>query len=75
MTQEDLVLNHLKEYGNITSWTAIELYGITRLSAKIYNLRASGYPIASVNKVVTTRYGKKTSICEYVLKGDKDGNN
>ena len=39
LTQEDRVLRHLKQIGHITSWEAIKEYGITRLSAKIYNLR------------------------------------
>ncbi len=33
------MLNHLKEYGSITSWEAIERYGITRLGAHIEVLR------------------------------------
>lgn len=74
MTQEEMVLNHLKENGKITSWTAIKLYGITRLSAKIYNLRADGHKIVGIDKTVTNRYGKKTSIREYVLKEDENGN-
>ena len=32
------VLEHLKEYGTITSLEAIDLYGATRLSAIIFNL-------------------------------------
>ena len=31
--------NFLKEKGNITTWQAFEIFGITRLSAKIYELR------------------------------------
>ena len=40
------VLEHLQKYGSITSWQAIELYGATRLSAIIYNLREK-YKISS----------------------------
>ena len=49
VTQTDLVEKHLKEKGNITSWEAFELYGITRLSAKIYELRKK-YNILSIIK-------------------------
>jgi len=38
-TQEQTVLAHLKKYGRITSMEAISKYGITRLAARIYNLR------------------------------------
>ena len=35
-TKTKQVLNHLKEYGCIDSWTAIQRYGATRLSAIIF---------------------------------------
>lgn len=46
-TQQQQVLNHLKEKGSITSWEAIMNYGATRLSGIIFNLRKAGYPIVS----------------------------
>lgn len=47
-TQDLIVLRHLKQHRHITSWEAITKYHITRLSAKIYNLRQLGYHINSV---------------------------
>ena len=41
-SQEDAVLNHMEQHGSITSLEAIELYGCTRLSAKIYDLKRAG---------------------------------
>ena len=38
-SQKEQVLNHLKVYGRITSWEAIEKYHITRLSEYIRSLR------------------------------------
>ncbi len=46
-TQLDLIKNHLEIYGNITSWEAISLYRITRLSHYIYLLRNDGKTIES----------------------------
>ena len=37
VTQLDLIENHLLNKGIITTWEAFEIYGITRLSDKIYN--------------------------------------
>ena len=37
-TKHFRVKNHLIKNGTIDSWTAIELYGATRLSAIIFNL-------------------------------------
>ena len=38
-TQNDLVLRHLVRYGSITDAVARDKYGITRLAARIYDLR------------------------------------
>lgn len=59
-TQMNNVKNHLKRYGHITSWEAITLYKITRLSHYILVLRKEGYEIVSVyerkNKKNYVRY-------------------
>ena len=44
-TQRLLILNHLREKRSITSWDAITMYRITRLSAIIFILRQSGFDI------------------------------
>lgn len=41
------VEKHLKKRKSITTWDAIQLYGITRLSALIFTLREDGYNIES----------------------------
>lgn len=38
----DLILNHIKTHGSITSKEAFELFGCTRLSARIFDLREKG---------------------------------
>ena len=70
LTQYDRVLRHLREKGNITSLQAFRDYGITRLSAIIFNLRQDGYII--VNEFITrkNRYGDKVSFAKYILKGE-----
>lgn len=50
-TQEQKVLEHLKKYKRgITSMQAFQKYGITRLSAKIFNLRHMGYNIITIRE-------------------------
>lgn len=64
--QETTVLNHLQQYKSITSWGAIKMYRITRLSEYIRRLKQRGYDIKTLmiqNPKTKTRYGK------YVLKG------
>lgn len=67
-TQYKIVLDHLRRYGSISSWQAFEEYGITRLSAVIFDLRGAGHNITTVDKTVTTRLGNKTTIAIYTLK-------
>jgi hypothetical protein len=56
------VKEHLIKVGTINSWTAIELYGATRLSAIIFKLRKEGMNIESIP---CTSYDRNTEICNY----------
>lgn len=68
MNKTKAILNHLLEYGNITSWEAIQQYGATRLSAIIFNLRHK-YNLNIVNETINfiDRYGNKANYVKYVL--------
>ena len=61
--QIDQVEKHLKKYGHITSWQAIQKYRVTRLSAVIYELRKT--------HTITTQHCKnktgKGSYAKYLL--------
>jgi hypothetical protein len=63
------VLKHLKQNGSITSWEAIQLYGATRLSAIIFNLRKK-YNINTFMIDDIDRYGNESRYAKYVLKED-----
>ncbi len=65
-TQKEKILKHLQNFGSITSWDAIELYGATRLSAIIYSLRQEGYKITSRNEKGRNRYGHPVKFAKYV---------
>lgn len=71
-TKSSKVLEHLKKYGSITSWEAIEKYGATRLSAIIYNLRDDGYEIISERIPFTDRFGDSHSFNRYILKNKEN---
>ena len=47
MNQNQKILNHLKEHKKITSYEAFKKYRITRLSARIHDLREQGHNITS----------------------------
>ena len=63
MNQMQAIKKHLTTKKSITSMQAFELYGCTRLSAKIFDLRKAGWVIDSVPQTGTTRFG---DTCQYV---------
>ena len=67
ITQVEEVLNHLMNYGTITSWEAIQNYKITRLSDKIYLLRKKGFNIATIETVHVNKEGEKKDFATYKL--------
>lgn len=43
MTQHEMILNHIEEYGSISSLEAMKEYGIMRLASRIHDLKKQGY--------------------------------
>jgi hypothetical protein len=67
MNQLQAVKQHLESGKGITSLQAINLYGCTRLSDKIFKLRKSGMNISSLDREAVNRYGIKVRFTEYRL--------
>jgi len=65
------ILNHLIRYGGLTSKEAFERYGITRLSARIKELREMGYDIKTFMEEGENRYGEAVRYGRYVLMNNK----
>lgn len=61
------VLIHMMKYGKITSKEAFKLYGNTRLSSSIFELRSQGYPIETTMVEGYNRYNQPTKYAEYSL--------
>ena len=70
MTQKQRILEHLKKYGSITTWESFELYGDTRLSDKIYQLKKDGYTFNEEWIKKENRYGKMIEFKKYILEGE-----
>lgn len=62
MTQCEKILNHMQTIGGISAYDAVMRYGITRLSARIFDLRKAGYKIVSDTVKTKNRDGK---CCQY----------
>ena len=74
VTKTAQVLEHLKNYGTITSWQAIQEYGATRLSAIIFNLRKDGYDIDTKTELTKDRNGNVCQYAKYILNREENKN-
>ena len=71
LTQEERVLKYIKQFGSITTLEAFNELGITRLSAKIYNLKKQGYDIVDETIKVKNRFGEELHVKKYMLAEEK----
>lgn len=69
MTQREIVLKHIEEYGHITSWEAMQEYGINQLHPIIADLRKAGIPIKQETISQKNRYGNTVSSDRYSIAG------
>lgn len=67
MTQNERILRHLMDGGTLTQAEAFQQYGIGRLSSRICELRAAGYPIEREFVTAKNRYNEDVSFCRYWL--------
>ena len=68
-SQNQMVLEHLEKHKSITGWDAIGMYHITRLAARIKDLKESGHNIITV-----MQYAESRRWAKYILmKGNKNG--
>ena len=67
ITQNERIIRHLTDFGSITTWEAIQEYGITRLSARIFDIKEKGYKIIDQIEQSTNRYGETVNFKRYIL--------
>ena len=66
MSQNDLILNHLK-HAPITPLEAYQKYGCLRLGARIFELRQQGHEIVRELVAVNNRFGEECRVARYKL--------
>ena len=68
MTQNEMVYDYLKKYGSITTYEAFTELFITRLSARIFDIKEQ-YNVKLKEEWITkkNRYGKTCSFKKYIL--------
>lgn len=69
MTQNEMILEYLNEFGSITTYESYAELFITRLSARIWDLKHK-YNCEFDEEWITkkNRYGKTCSFKKYILK-------
>jgi len=67
MTQCDMILRYMQDFGSISQIEAASEFGCYRLSGRIYDLRARGYAITKEMQSKKNRYGKSVSFARYSL--------
>lgn len=67
MTQKDMVLDYMNQYGSISTLEAFRDLGITRLSARIFELKEHGIRIGSKWTTSKNRFGKKVAFMTYYI--------
>ena len=74
-TQSERVLDYIKKFGSITTLEAFRDLGVTRLSARIYELRMQGEEIESTRITSRNRFGANCTYAKYFLRKEekKDG--
>lgn len=71
--QAQTVLNYLLEGNTVTSLEAIQMWGITRLSARIMDIEKMTGKAPNRHRItVKNRNGRNVSVCEYWI--EQEGN-
>jgi hypothetical protein len=69
MTQKQEILKHLQTFGTITTMQACDDYDITRLSARVYDLRQDGYLIENKRVNYKAKNGRNKHYDIYIYRG------
>lgn len=65
------VFDYINEFGSITSLQAFVDLGESRLSARVWELKAKNINISSEMVEVTNRFGEKRHVKKYFISGNK----
>ena len=65
MTQHELILKYLDDFGSISPFEAFECIGITKLATRISELKRKGYRFTSVMVEQENRYEEPVRFMRY----------
>lgn len=74
VSQKKMALDYIREFGSITPIDAFRDLGVTRLAAKIFELKKDGHDIEKVIETSKNRFGNRTRYARYSFgKGEGHG--
>ena len=76
VSQKQMVLDYITEFGSITPIDAFRDLGVTRLAAKVFELKKDGHDIDKVIETGKNRFGNRTRYARYSFgKGEENNEN
>ena len=72
MTQVQRIIKHIQVHGSITPMEGYEM-GITRLAARVNDMRRQGIPVVTETVESVNRYGDKVRFARYKIAGGLPG--
>ena len=75
VSQKKMVLDYIAEFGSITPIDAFRDLGVTRLAAKIFELKKDGHDIHTEREHGKNRFGHATRYARYSFGKGEDNEN
>lgn len=75
VSQKKMVLDYIREFGSITPIDAFRDLGVTRLAAKIFELKKDGHDIHTEREHGKNRFGHPTRYARYRFGKDEINEN
>lgn len=75
VSQKQMVLDYIREFGSITPIDAFRDLGVTRLAAKVFELKKDGHDIDKVIETGENRFGNRTRYARYSFGKGEDNEN
>ena len=70
MTQKELIIKYIEDFGSISSYEAYIDLGITQLATRIKELKAQGFVFTTEWVKSQNRYGKSIKYKKYTLRSE-----
>ena len=67
MTQKEMILQYINDFGSITSFQAYTDLGVTQLATRVSELKEIGYVFKTEMQKTKNRYGKPVHFVKYSL--------